>query len=157
MLTQDKVNALLALKKKTIKKGIYDFPQGGKHLTIPIISLDEREAFLLDVNRRSIRLTKCTYQERYQGPFILVRLDVDGPPHPNPEVEVVPLPYLAVYNGITLLGPHLHIYVEGFMDKWAIPAPEDTFSRTHDLYDTLFDFFNYCNIVEPPIIQKSVL
>ena len=111
----------------------------------------------MDVNRGRIRLTKCTYQERHQGIIILVRLDVDGPPHPNPEVNVVPFPYLSEYNGITLPCPHLHIYVEGFMVKWAIPAPEDEFPRTHDLYDTLFGFFRYCNIIEPPIIQKSVL
>lgn len=157
MLTQAKVDALITMNKKRAKKENYDFPQRGELLTIPIVSTDERESFLVDVNRGRIRLTKCTYQERHQGIIILVRLDLDGPPHPNPEVNVVPLSYLVEYNGINLPCPHLHIYVEGFMDRWAIPVPADIFPRTHDLYDTLFDFFRYCNIVEPPIIQKGLL
>ncbi len=47
-------------------------------------------------------------------------------------------------------------YVEGFMDKWAIPAPNDKFGNTSDLYKTLQDFFGYCNVIDPPTIQKSI-
>jgi len=122
-------------------------------LSIPIVSLDKRESFLIDVNRRKIRFTRCSYQERHQGIIILVRLDVDGSSHPNPEVSEVPISYLEPYNGEIIDCPHLHIYVEGFMDKWAIPTPIDRFSRTNDIYVTLYDFFEYCHIVEPPIIQ----
>jgi hypothetical protein len=99
-----------------------------------------------------IRLTKCTYQERYQTIIILIRLDLDGPPHTNPEVVNVPLPHLTPYNGQTIDCPHLHLYVEGFMDKWAIPAPNDEFLDTTNLYTTLQDFLRYCNVVVPPKI-----
>ncbi|PIU61358.1 MAG: hypothetical protein COS84_11405 [Armatimonadetes bacterium CG07_land_8_20_14_0_80_40_9] len=127
-------------------------------LTIPIISVDERESFLIDINRRGrIGLTRCTYQERYQGIIILVRLDIDGQPHTNPEVPSVPIPYLAPYNGQTIQCPHLHLYVEGFMDRWAMPIPSDRFPNIRDLYKTLEDFFRYCNIIEPPIIQRRLL
>ena len=110
------------------------------------MSEDGRESFLLDVYKGRIRLTKCTYQERYRDMCILVRLDVDGSPHPNPEVASVPMPYLEPYNGQEIQCPHLHIYIEGFNDKWAIPAPIKEFPRTNSLCDTLDDFFCYCNI-----------
>lgn len=157
MLTQSEADALIATQKKKTTNEQYNFPPSGEILTIPIISIDESESFLIDVNRKGrIRLTKCTYQERYRGMIILVRLDIDGSPHTNPEVMSVPLSYLTPYNGQTIQCPHLHLYVEGFMDRWAIPAPSDIFSRTNDLYDTLMDFFRYCNVIEPPNIQRGL-
>jgi hypothetical protein len=156
MLSQSEADLLITTEKKKESKENYTFPMGGESLTIPIVSLDETETFLLDITRGRIRLSKCTYQERYQGIIVLVRLDVDGPPHTNPEVSEVPLPYLTTYNGVTLPCPHLHLYVENFMDKWAIPAPENNFSNTDDLYTTLDDFFKYCYIVDPPNIQRGL-
>jgi hypothetical protein len=32
----------------------------------------------------------------------------------------------------------------------------DIFTRTNDLYETLMDFFRYCNVIEPPIIQRGL-
>jgi hypothetical protein len=158
MLTQSEANILIDMQKKYAKKEMYNFPLSGGILTIPIVSMDEREAFLIDINRKGrIRLAKCTYQERYQGIIILVRLDVDGRPHPNPEVENVPLPYLEPYNGQKLLCPHLHLYVEGFDDKWAIPALSDKFPRTGTIRATLDDFFRYCNVIEMPKVQGGLL
>jgi len=157
MLTQSEADALIAIEKKRATDESYDFPSSGEFLTIPLISIDERESFLIDVNRKGrIRLTKCTYQERYRGVIILVRLDIDGQPHTNPEVSSVPLPYLIPYNDQTIKSPHLHIYVEGFMDRWAIPAPSDKFPNTSDLYTTLVYFFHYCNIIQLPIIQRGL-
>jgi len=152
MLTQSEADALITLPKIKNSNDNYDFPLPGDFLNIPIISQDEQENFLIDISRGRILLTKCTYQERYQTIFILIRLDLDGPPHTNPEVANVPLPYLTPHNGQTIDCPHLHLYVEGFMDKWAIPAPNDEFPNTTNLYTTLQDFFRYCNVVEPPKI-----
>ncbi len=156
MLTQSEADTLIAMQKKKANDEVTSFPLGGSLLTLPIVSLDGREAFLIDVNRGRIRLSKCSYQERYQSTIVLVRLDIDGPPHPNPDVDTVPLPFLQPYNGVTLPTPHLHLYTEGFMDKWAIPAPPDKFSSLSDLYETLVQFFTFCNIVEPPTVQKDL-
>ncbi len=156
MLTQSEADSLIAMQKKRTKEEMYNFPLAGERLTIPIISVDERESFLIDINRGGIRLTKCTYQGRYQKTIILVRLDIHGSPHTNPEVLNIPLPRLESYNGQTIQCPHLHLYVEGFMDKWAIPAPSDKFLNTNNLRDTLDDFFRYCNIVKPPIMQRDL-
>lgn len=157
MITQSEADALIVMEKKKATDELYNFPSAGEILTMPIVSIDERESFLLDVNRRGrIRLTRCTYQERYRGIIILVRLDIDGQPHTNPEVDNIPFSYLAPYNGQTIQCPHLHLYIEGFMDRWAIPAPVDKFPDTSDLYVTLEDFFRYCNIIEPPVIQRGL-
>lgn len=156
MLTQFEADALVDMQKKRAGEEMYDFPLVGETLSIPIISVDARESFLIDISRAIIRLTKCTYQKRYQGVIILVRLDIDGPPHSNPEVLTVPLSRLEPYNGKTVSCPHLHLYVEGFMDRWAIPAPSETFPKMEDIYATLDDFFRYCNVLEPPLVQRRL-
>ena len=156
MLSQEQADLLIGMRKKRINRDNYQFPMPGENLSIPIISVDETESFLLDLSRGKIRLTKCSYNERYQGNIVLVRLDADGSPHTNPDVLEVPLPYLADYNGVTLPCPHLHLYVENYMDKWAIPAPADKFTQADNLYATLEDFFRYCYIDEAPIIQKGL-
>ena len=157
MLTQSEANFLISMKKKKAQDETYTFTRLGQILTIPIVSMDEEESFLIDINRKGqIKLTKCTYQERYRKIIVLVRLDIDGSPHTNPEVEYVPLSYLLPYNGKTIQCPHLHLYVEGFMDRWAIPTPTDKFPHTNDLYRTLEDFFRYCNVIEPPVIQREL-
>lgn len=156
MLTQFEADALIDMRKKRAKEEMYNFPLAGEILTIPIISVDERESFLIDISRGRIRLTKCTYQERYQGIIILARLDVDGPPHSNPEVVNIPLPYLEPYNGQSIPCPHLHLYVEGFAVRWAIPTSSDKFPRATDLDATLDDFFRYCNVIELPLVQRRL-
>jgi len=157
MLIQFEADALIAMQKKlAIKREVYDFPLPGGTLIIPIVSWDKIESFLVDVNRRTIRLTKCTYQERHQGMIILVRLDINGSPHPNPRVVNTPSAQLEPYNGQTIPCPYLHLYVEGFMDKWAIPTPPKEFPRIEDICATLNDFFHYCNIAEPPLVQRSM-
>ena len=156
MLTQSEADALIAMPKRKADEEIYDFPHGGEYLRIPIVSEDGRESFLLDVSRGKIRINKCTFQERYRDVFILVRLDIGGAPHTNPGVASVPLLYLEPYNGQKIQCPHLHIYVEGFNHRWAVPAPVERFPQVNDLGSTLDDFFSYCNIVDPPTIQRGL-
>jgi len=157
MLTQSEADALIAMQKTPANEGeVYYFPLPGETLTIPIVSLDKVESFLMDINRGTIRLSKCTYQERYQGIIILVHLDINGSPHPNPEAIDILFPYLEPYNGHTIPCTHLHLYIEGFMDKWAIPVSPEEFPKTDDIYETLWDFFRYCNLIELPLIQRSM-
>lgn len=134
MLTQSEADALFALPKKPKSSGSYTFPHGGSKLVIEFVSFDGREFFLFDITRGSIKVTKCTYQKRARQIEILRRLDIDGPPHPNPVVVSVPLDFLAPYNGIEIPCPHLHIYVEGFAHRWAIPAPDEFANSNNNLY-----------------------
>ncbi len=98
---------------------------------------------MLDVTRAQIRLTKATYQNRARAAIILLRLDLDGPPHRNPDGEEIPC-------------PHLHVYREGCGDKWATPAPLGRYTDVLDLLSTFDAFMRQCNITDPPKIQKGL-
>ena len=50
--------------------------------------------------------------------------------------------------------PHIHVYREGYGDKWAFPLPAD-FQAVDDLWTTLDDFFRYCNVTRPPLILRE--
>src|ERR1039457_7615193 len=115
----------------------------GDSAAIPLTSVDKRENFTLDVTRAQIKLTKATYQNRARATIILMRLDLDGPPHRNPDGEEIPC-------------PHLHIYREGHGDKWAIPAPADRYQNPSDIFSTFEAFMQHCNITEPPQIHKGL-
>ena len=89
---------------------------------------------MLDINRNKINLSKITYQNRTRTNIILVRLDLNGAPHRNP-------------NGDEISGTHIHIYKEGFNDKIAEELPEEFKDiKYNDIKEFLKTFLQYCNI-----------
>lgn len=142
-LTQDEADALIAMEKHRADDAILLFPGPGQRLCVPLVSPDKREAFLLDVARGQIKLTKATYQNRARQVIILMRLDLDGPPHRNPNDEEIPC-------------PHLHVYREGFGDKWAVPAPAHIYTNTEDLFLTFEAFLRQCNVTRSPNFQRGL-
>jgi len=142
-LTQAEADALIAMEKHRVNTDRHDFPLGGGALVVPLQSPDKREQFLLDISRSRIDLLKGTYQNRARQVVVLVRLDFGGAPHRNPDDTEVP-------------SPHLHVYREGYGDKWAIPAPLDKFGNTADLWQTLKNFMRFCNITKPPHIERGL-
>jgi hypothetical protein len=143
VLTQSEADALIAMRKERVDDAVWEFPGPGSRLTIPLTSSDKRENFLLDITRSSLKLTKATYQNRVRQAIILMRLDLDGPPHRNPDDQEIPC-------------PHLHIYREGFGDKWAIPAPPADYPDTTKLFSTFEAFMIRCNIENPPDIHPGL-
>ena len=142
-LTQTEADALIALPKVRTSDDLHNYPGVGGSLIIPLTSQDKRENFLLDIARGRIEMRKGKYQMRGRQIIVLVRLDFGGAPHRNPD-------------GIDIPCPHLHIYREGFGDKWAIPVPADRFPNLADLWQTLHDFMRYCTVVDPPNIQRGL-
>ena len=142
-LTQSEADALLAMDKYRVDEKIWNYPGLGGREIIPLTSSNGREKFLLDIRRGRVSLRKGTYQTRGRQTAILARLDFGGSPHRNPDGEEIE-------------SPHLHVYREGFADKWAIPIPKDSFPNTSDLWQLLEDFIGYCNIVHPPIFNRGV-
>lgn len=142
-LTQIDADALLASEKRRVDETQWDYPDFGGRIMVPLVSTDRRESFLLDLRRARIDLAKCTYQNRGRQVVILARLDLGGAPHRNPD-------------GQEIASPHLHLYREGFGDKWAVPVPSDHFSSLGDTWLTLEDFMRFCNIVEPPFIRRGL-
>ena len=142
ILTQPEAAALLALEKHRLDDARHTYPHGDK-LIVQLQSADKREQFHLDISRQRIDIAKGTYQNRARTVQVLARLDFGGAPHRNPDGEEVP-------------SPHLHLYREGFGDKWAYPLPAEHFTSTTDKFTLLQDFMRYCTITKPPIIDRGL-
>lgn len=142
-LTQQDADALLAMEKHRVDDTAYDYPSLGGSLRVPLQSTDRREAFVLDITRSQINLAKGTYQNRSRAVVILARLDFGGAPHRNPDDAEIPC-------------PHLHVYREGFGDRWAIPLPPDRFSDAGDPWLLLLEFMQFVNITLPPDVRKGL-
>jgi hypothetical protein len=142
-LTQSEADSLIEMEKHRINEDHLDFPGPGERLGIHLQSPDRRESFFVDVTRSTLKLTKGTFQNRARQVVVLLRLDIDGAPHRNPD-------------GVEIACPHLHIYREGFADKWAIPAPPELLPADGSLYGVLVLFLNRCNVTLPPNIQKGL-
>ena len=143
-IPQSVADTLIAMTKCKSDDKEWRYPYTGGKIIIPMTSLDGREHFFLDLYRSRINLSKNTFQNRARRSVILARLDVSGPPHRNPDDEEVP-------------APHLHIYREGYGDKWAIAAPLGRFSNLGDAWLTTQDFMQFINVIDPPYIRRELL
>lgn len=136
-LTQEQADYLLELPKRCTSDEFVVWPASGGKASVPLVSEDGREEFMLDVATSAIKLSKLTLQNRARIVAILARLDIDGAPHRNPDHTEIPC-------------PHIHLYREGFADKWAFPVPEEHFSDLSDRRTTVDEFMRFCRIIEPP-------
>lgn len=121
-------------------------------------SSDRQNSFTLDIRRGRIEL-KYTMQMRANTTIRLVRLDFKGS-HTNPDVDYhvgSEDPFYAIHDlciGRTFNDePHIHIYRNGFDDRWAYPV-EGIFNRSQDIESTFKDFLDYCNIDGKYVIQE---
>jgi hypothetical protein len=142
-ITQVEADILIRMEKHRQDDKIWKYPGIAEEITIPLISENQKEHFLLDIRRWRIDLKKGKYQTRGRKIIILVRLDFGGAPHRNPD-------------GCEIASPHIHLYRENYGDKWAFPIPIDAFPNINDLGQTLNDFMVYCAITQPPYIEKGL-
>lgn len=104
MITDEQAQAFIAILKQIIGKPIkFDF-------TKKVIELqdDSKESYLLDIIPNRLISSKISTTLRVRKNVLLVRLDVAGPPHRNPDDTEVPC-------------PHLHVYRQDYGLKWAYP------------------------------------
>ncbi|NNM84481.1 MAG: hypothetical protein HKL96_01805 [Phycisphaerales bacterium] len=141
-LSQAEADDLIAMPKVPTSEETYNYPLAG-NLSIPLVSVNRRENFYLDIWRSGIVLAKGRYQSRARNVVILLRLDFGGSPHRNP-------------NGTELPCPHLHIYREGYADKWAYAVPQNIFGNIEDAWQSLTDFMAYCGLVKEPRINRGL-
>jgi uncharacterized protein DUF6978 len=52
--------------------------------------------------------------------------------------------------------PHLHLYREGYGDRWAVPLPAERFSDAGDPWLLLLEFMQFVNITVPPDIRRGL-
>jgi hypothetical protein len=143
MLTQAEADVYVQMLKHFVHPPAKITIPPGADDTYELAGANDREKFLLDVWRGTLRLSKLKFQNRVRPAVVLVRLDVDGAPHTNPD-------------GVGLSGTHVHLFKEGFDDKWAYPADHKTFTLLSDPGKTFHDFCAYCKIESPPPVQGVI-
>jgi hypothetical protein len=141
MLTQTDADTLLAMANTFANRAAISIPPGTNQIR-GLIGSDPKERFLLDFWRGTFRLSKIRYQTRARQVVILARLCIDGAPHTNPD-------------GTRLLGSHLHVYREGYDDKWAQPLDAIRFPNPTDIVQTFQNFCDFCNIQDLPRFQAG--
>lgn len=139
MLTQTEADTLIAMRKRFLRPRPIAIAPGTDD-TYELVGDDPRERFLLDVWRGMLRLSKCKLQTRARKVIVLVRLDINGAPHTNPD-------------GRKIDGTHIHIYREGFEDKWAYPVDPREFRDPSVAWTAVEDFCRYCHIEGLPPFQ----
>ncbi|ETI69814.1 DUF6978 family protein [Neobacillus vireti] len=133
MLSQYEADQLISsLKQLLVKKNLINFPKPGEKMVLQCKDGNNNN-YIIDVARGRQKPQKATYQTRHHKSTILLRVDIEGPPHDNPDGEEIPC-------------PHIHIYREGFDDKWAFPLEQEITTNTEDLIQVLIDYFSYNHI-----------
>ncbi len=144
MLTQQEADFLIETPKRFVDVDPIQLPSLGQSLSFNLAAIHTPETFRLDVNRKGvIKISKYTCQGRYRTTVHLLRLDVDGPPHTNPD-------------GTTLEGPHLHRYREGYDDKWAEPVDPTVLANLPDLVTTFCQFAQLFGVEHIPAVQGGL-
>lgn len=107
--------------------------------TRQINSMANKETFLLDFYRGSFELSKYKLNKRYRQTVIMLRYD-NGGRHTNPD-------------GVAVEGRHVHLYREGYNDKFAFPVSEIGVTDT-DPMETVFNkIMQFCNVKRFPSIE----
>lgn len=94
------------------------------------------DKFLLDFYRGSFELAKYTANKRFRQTLIMFRYDNAGR-HTNPDGE-------------SFDGPHVHLYREGFNDKFAFPVSKIDIREDESMEDKFRKILHFCNIIECP-------
>ncbi len=144
MLTQAEADQFIQMAKHFVRPPASISIPPGLDDTFELAGPGDREKFHLDIWRGTIRLTKLKFQNRVQTMLVLVRLDVDGAPHTNPD-------------GQRLIGTHLHLFREGYDDRWAYPVDAAAFTVLSDPGTTFQEFCAYCHIESPPPVQGVIV
>ena len=139
MLTQQEAEKLIAMKKLFLGNGTITLNESFNQ-TIPLISENKQEHFLLDLRQGRIDLKKLICQNRYDEVIQLVRFESKGV-HENPDGEII-------------RGAHIHIYKEGYGDKFAFPVKD--FEDVEDVLKALTKFCEFCNIENKNFAYQSL-
>lgn len=141
MLSQAEADALLGAAKRFVSPRVIRLAPGAD-ATHDLVGTHDGadETFLLDLWRGVKKAAKLKYQTRGRKVIVLARIDIAGAPHTNPD-------------GTRIDGTHLHVYREGYDDRWAFPLEAQRFTDPADPETALLDFCRFCNIVDAPTVQ----
>lgn len=97
------------------------------------------DTFLLDFYRGNFEISRYTVNHRYQQTIVLLRYDSGGR-HTNPDGE-------------TFDGPHVHLFKEGFRDKFAYPVSKVGVEDSDNLETVFNKLMHFCNVRRIPSIK----
>lgn len=147
MPDNNEINHLLQMIKRiNTRNKVFRFPCLGTQDDIPVESVNKPTVhFRITINRKSKISGKCTFLEIHGSSGVLLRLDIIGPAHTNPD-------------GITISCPHIHIASGDYDTSWAYPLETAGIATFEDLISQLYEFMRYCNIINCNdfIIQSSL-
>ena len=98
-----------------------------------LISDEFGDIFKLDLGKNKIELKVLNCNTRANDCFVLARLDVNDREHKNPD-------------GTKVGETHLHIYKEGFNDRFAYDPKEHGFSNFDNVSALILQFADFCKI-----------
>lgn len=143
ILSQAEADNKIRLQKAFVDKRplIINRPYNEKR---QLISLYEPiETFYLYITQTAIDFGNYSTVTRYfQIPLVRACIDPDKK-HTNPD-------------GTQINGPHIHIYREGFLDKFAQPLPKGDFPDL-GIVQFVRAFLRYCSIGDIQINDQNVL
>ncbi len=138
-LTDIEATHLLEMEKLRKFEDMYKYPDLGGGISIPLVSANKKEEFTLAISRGHIDISRNSFVNVVRKAIPLVRLDLAGGIHRNPD-------------GTEISVPHIHIYKEGFALKWAYSLPKG-FKYCNSVYEYLDNFMDFCNITKKPKID----
>ncbi|MCM3528304.1 hypothetical protein M4D56_04185 [Cytobacillus oceanisediminis] len=140
------INDLINCLKRIIQESpTFHLPERGLYEKLELKSTEFQ--FIVDVNRKGRKKPKFSLQLRSKGnkDYTLLRLDILGPDHPNPEGDFP-------YSGEIIPCPHLHIAHPEYGDSIAYPLNNEyakiylTDEHLEDLVLILKEFLKLCNV-----------
>ena len=133
-MTKEKAQELIQIMKRLLKTGVYELPKVGTMDKLPLQSQQSSKVkFDVYINRKGrIDPKKYTLLLHFSEEDLL-RIDVHGTDHHNPDGTVVPCPHI-----------HMRMKDTGRWDSYAYDIPA-VFGDTEDCALTVRDFLHYCN------------
>ena len=131
-LSQSEFDFLMSLEKEFEDKSTIVLGPAPLQWSRRLKSTTTNDNFSLDFYRGTFKIQKYTYNHRYNQTLAVFRFDSFGT-HTNPDGE-------------KLTGFHVHLYKEGFGDKFAYPASEFGIDETDSMDIVLQKFLVYCKV-----------
>jgi len=160
-LSPQEVLRLINLEKVCVEDGSRSLHES--KFTCDMTSTNGREIFQLDFSRGKIDL-RYKMQTRHNTIYSLLRLDIGSSTyHDNPRVHIEceeDDPFYSVHKEyigyhFAVGEPHMHIFRDGFGDRWAYPIPAE-FENIENLNSTFEAFMKFSNIIKGPRTYKGI-
>lgn len=149
-LTQNEAELLLASLKQKVQEFI-SFPYRGRKTNFEVKEKYGNNIFNICIYRGKINAYKYNINAFLQkNGIILLSLDINpNARHPNPPRGNYSFPYY----GVTIEGPHWHIYTEEFGRKLAFPA--ENINSKQFVENTIL-FLKKFNVIDLPQINEQI-